>query len=66
MFLPGFKKNRSKSKLPYYTDEKIVQCAQFFHPYSRVILILNSFFETGVLFVAIFVKPPEVSTIFFF
>ena len=42
-----FQKNCSKSKLPYYMDEKIVHIAQFFHPYSRVILILNSFFETG-------------------
>ena len=39
--------------------------AQFYHHRTIVFLILNSFFETGVLFVAIFVKPSEVSIIFF-
>ena len=41
--LRWFHKNCSKSKIPWYGDEKIVQVEQFFHHHSRVFLIFNSF-----------------------
>ena len=47
--LRWFHKNCSKSKIPWYGDEKIVQVAQFFHHHTRVFLIFNSFFEKIVL-----------------
>ena len=48
--LTWFQKNCSKSKLPYYRDEKTETIAQFYHHRTMVFLILNSFFETTGIF----------------